>query len=98
MCHFINAPIWSDRCDIEGAPGDRGAKGGRLSFGTRPAQTQAHHVRTISAKDAMMNRDYGQISHEAMAQANAISEISIFWGMIITVLVVVAGMLKGMVG
>jgi hypothetical protein len=33
-----------------------------------------------------------------MARANAISETSIFWGMIITVLVVVAGMLKGMVG
>jgi hypothetical protein len=46
----------------------------------------------------MMNRDCGQISREAIAPANAISEISIFWGMIITVLVVVAGMLKGMVG
>ena len=80
------------------AQGVRGAKGGRLSFGTRPAQTQAHHVRTISAKGAIMNRDYGQISREAMAPANAISEISIFWGMIITVLVVIAGMLKGMVG
>jgi hypothetical protein len=97
MCHFFNALLWSDRCDIKDAPGDRGAKGGRLSFGTRPAQTQAHPVRNISGKDAIMNRDYGRNSREATAPANAISEISIFWGMIITVLVVVAGMLKGMV-
>jgi hypothetical protein len=46
----------------------------------------------------MMNGDYGRISREAVARANAISEISIFWGMIITVLIVVAGMIKGMVG
>ena len=45
-----------------------------------------------------MNEDYDKISREAMARANAISEISIFWGMIITVLVVVAGMIRGMVG
>lgn len=33
-CHFFVASHWHDRCDTEGAPGDRGAKGGRLSLGT----------------------------------------------------------------
>ena len=53
---------------------------------------------TPFVESAAMNEDYDKISREAMARANAISEISIFWGMIITVLVVVAGMIRGMVG
>ena len=74
------------------------AQGRSVVFGTRPTQTQTHPFRTTSVEDAMMNGDYGRISREAVARANAISEISIFWGMIITVLIVVAGMIKGMVG
>jgi hypothetical protein len=45
-----------------------------------------------------MAEDYGKISREALARANEISEIAIFWGVIIAIVVVVIAMIKGMFG
>ena len=45
-----------------------------------------------------MAEDYGKISREALARVNAISEISIFWGLVIAIVVVVIAMIKGMFG
>lgn len=43
-----------------------------------------------------MDEDYGNISREALARANEISERAIFWGLVSTVVVVVITMLKGL--
>ena len=51
-----------------------------------------------SAGDAAMAKHYGNPSHEGLARANELSERAIFWGMVLTVLVVVAGMIRGMLG
>jgi hypothetical protein len=53
---------------------------------------------TTSAGDAAMANDYMKIPRRALARANAISERTIFWGMIFTVLVAIAGMTRGMLG
>ncbi|MBI3529637.1 MAG: hypothetical protein HY067_16935 [Betaproteobacteria bacterium] len=45
-----------------------------------------------------MAEDYGKISREALARANEISEIAIFWSLVFTVVVVVTAMIKGMLG
>lgn len=45
-----------------------------------------------------MAEDYGKLSREALVRANELSERAIFWSMIFTVLVVVAGMIRGMFG
>jgi ABC-type microcin C transport system permease subunit YejB len=45
-----------------------------------------------------MADDYMDIPREAPARAHAISERTIFWGMIFTVLVVIAGMTRGFLG
>jgi len=45
-----------------------------------------------------MADDYMDIPREAPARAQAISERTIFWGMIFTVLVVIAGMTRGFLG
>jgi hypothetical protein len=45
-----------------------------------------------------MVQDYGKISREALARANEISEIAIFWGLIIATVVVVIAMMKGLFG
>jgi hypothetical protein len=42
-----------------------------------------------------MNEDYGKISRDALVRANEISERAIFWGLVLTVVVVVVAMLKG---
>jgi hypothetical protein len=42
--------------------------------------------------------DYAKIPRKALARVNAISERKIFWGMILTVLVVIAGMTRGIFG
>ena len=42
--------------------------------------------------------DYTKIPRKALARVNAISERKIFWGMILTVLVVIAGMTRGIFG
>jgi len=45
-----------------------------------------------------MADDYTNIAREALARADAISERTIFWGMIFTVLVAIAGMSRGFLG
>ena len=45
-----------------------------------------------------MNEDYRKISRETLDRANEISEVSIFWGLVLTVIVVVIAMLKGLFG
>lgn len=80
---------------MESAPGDRGAKGGRLSLGIRLAHTRAHRLLALNTRDATMNEDYGKISRDALVRANEISERAIFWGLVLTVVVVVVAMLKG---
>jgi len=69
-----------------------------LSFGIRPTHTQAHLFGTTSVERAMMDEDYGKISHEALELANEMSERAIFWGLVFTVVVVAIGMLKGIFG
>lgn len=50
------------------------------------------------AGDAAMTKDYGNLSREGLARANELSERAIFWSMVLTVLVVVAAMIRGMLG
>ena len=45
-----------------------------------------------------MTKDYGNLSREGLARANELSERAIFWSMVLTVLVVVAAMIRGMLG
>jgi len=45
-----------------------------------------------------MNEAYGKIPRGALTRADEISERAIFWSMIFTVLVVIAGMIRGMFG
>lgn len=45
-----------------------------------------------------MAEDNGELSRDALAYANEISEIAIFWGLIIAIVVVVIGMMKGLFG
>jgi hypothetical protein len=45
-----------------------------------------------------MAEDNGKLSRDALKHANAISEIAIFWGLIIAIVVVVIGMMKGLFG
>jgi hypothetical protein len=45
-----------------------------------------------------MHEDYGKLSREALARADQISEIAIFWALVFTVVVVVIAMIKGMLG
>jgi ABC-type microcin C transport system permease subunit YejB len=45
-----------------------------------------------------MADDYTKIPREVLARANEISERTIFWGMVFTVLLVVAGMTRGIFG
>ena len=53
---------------------------------------------TAYAGDAAMADDHGKISRETLARANEISEVAIFWGLVLTVVVVVIAMIKGMIG
>ena len=45
-----------------------------------------------------MAKYYGKISRGALARTDELSDRAIFWSMIFTVLVVVAGMLRGLFG
>ena len=45
-----------------------------------------------------MNEDYRKISRETLDRANEISEVAIFWGLVLTVIVVVIAVLKGLFG
>jgi len=45
-----------------------------------------------------MNDDFRKISRETLDRANEISEVAIFWGLILTVIVVVIAVLKGLIG
>jgi hypothetical protein len=51
-----------------------------------------------SAGDTAMADDFMKVPRKALARANAISHRTIFWGMIFTVLVAIAGMIRGMLG
>ena len=43
-----------------------------------------------------MAKDYGNISRQALARVNALSETAIFWGLVISVVIVAYAMIKGM--
>ena len=43
-----------------------------------------------------MADDYGKISRKVLARANKISEIAIFWGLVIATIAFVIAMIKGM--
>jgi hypothetical protein len=45
-----------------------------------------------------MREDFRKISRETLDRANEISEVAIFWGLILTVVVVVIAVLKGLIG
>jgi hypothetical protein len=45
-----------------------------------------------------MAENYGKISREALPRVNAISEIAIFWGLVITVFLVVIALIKSLFG
>ena len=44
-----------------------------------------------------MSDDYGKILREAVARVTETSEVAIFWGLVIAIIVVVIGIIKGMV-
>lgn len=45
-----------------------------------------------------MAEHYGKTSRDALVRANEIPEIAIFWGLVLTVVVVFVAMIKGMPG
>jgi len=45
-----------------------------------------------------MTENYGNMSHVAFARANGVAATVIFLGMTISLFIVVAGMIKGMIG
>ena len=45
-----------------------------------------------------MNEDFARASRETRAQATAMTDVAIFWGMISTVVVVVFAIVKNMLG
>ncbi len=45
-----------------------------------------------------MAKDYVKTSRESMEQATETAEITIFWGAVIAVVVIVIGMIKGVFG
>jgi len=99
MCHFFDAPNWHGRCDMQGAHGENRRVREVGCFEPRDAgEPRAHLFGTTSAGDAAMADDYRDIPREAPARAHAISERTIFWGMIFTVLVAIAGMTRGFLG
>ena len=54
-----------------------------------PECPRAHLILVrISASDAAMADDYGKMSREALARANALSEIANSWGLVIAAIVV----------
>ena len=62
----------------------------------RTIPSRAPFLDTTSAGDAAMADDYGKISRKALARANEISEIAIFWGLVIATIAFVIAMIKGM--
>ena len=62
-----------------------------------PEYPRAHrYVVTAPEGDATMTDDYGKISGEAVARVTETSEVVIFWDLVIAIIVVVIGMIKGM--
>jgi hypothetical protein len=55
-------------------------------------------VGPTSARAAAMSEDFRKISREKLDRANEISEVAIFWGLILTVVVIVIAVLKGLFG
>ena len=45
-----------------------------------------------------MAEDFAKASRDALERANEVSEVAIFWGLILTVIVVAVAMFKGMIG
>ena len=70
---------------------------GALSH-TMPGNLVRTFFGTTSAGDAAMTDDVANKSRKALARVDAISERTIFWGMIFTVLVAIAVMTRGVVG
>lgn len=59
---------------------------------------RAHLLLTLFRRDEAMDQDYGKDSREALVRANEVTERAIFWGLVITVVVVGIAMLKGLFG
>ena len=55
-------------------------------------------VCTTYAEVATMAEDFEKTSRDALGRANEISDVGIFWGLVLTVVMVVAAMIKGMLG
>ncbi len=51
-----------------------------------------------SSGDAAMTDDFMEVPRKALARANAVSQRTIFWGMIFAVLFAIAVMTMGMLG
>ena len=49
-------------------------------------------------EDTAMAEDYGKTSRESLERATEITEIAIFWGAVIAIVVLVIAMIKGMLG
>ena len=49
-------------------------------------------------EDTAMAEDHGRTSRETTEQATEMAEITIFWGAVIAVFVIVIGMIKGIFG
>jgi len=63
-----------------------------------PCPAADHLACSVDTSKVASADDYTKIPRKALARVNAISERKIFWGMILTVLVVIAGMTRGIFG
>jgi hypothetical protein len=45
-----------------------------------------------------MSEEYGKESRDPLARANELSEVAILWGLVLTAVLVVAALIRGMFG
>ena len=85
---------------MEGAPEDLEDFAALPLIGVRPPGTSPSALlfETTYARDATMKNDYRPVSRGTVARTNELPVRAIFWGMVFTVLVVVAWMIRGMLG